>query len=215
MRRSQSGFTLIELLIVISIIGVLAAVLVPELMGVQGVAYVEADSQQLRKQNTWLMLYKQKHKKALPRADGHKFVMSLWTSNIFPHKEENLDFFFTPGARDNDPDYRDAREQMELGEDPWPDLGSTSTLSTHYVGRAREHLRSATRATAALMANDNEGVSTHADGTVNVLFADGNVRTYSFQDLQGRFGIGDFNPDDPIQTWGENSPIPECQKLAN
>ena len=215
MRRSQSGFTLIELLIVISIIGTLAAVLLPTILGAQGAANAEGDRMQMKTHYEWLQLYKMKHKRALPSAGGHKFVLSTWTANIFTHTEENLDRFFTPGSRDNDPDYRIARESMELGENPWPDLSSVSTVDTHYVGRARKHLRTANDGGEAWMANDNEGVWTFNDGTVNVLFSDGTRRGYSYQDLEGRFGLGPFNKEEPIETYGPNSPIPECQKLDN
>ena len=109
-----------------------------------------------------------------------------------------------------------ARSRMEIGEDPWLDLGSTTSLDTHYVGRARKHLRTATQsANEAWMATDNEGVWTFSDGTVNVLFNGGNVRTYSYQDMMGRFGLSDFDLDQPVETWGPNSPLPECQKLDN
>ena len=216
MRRKQSGFTLIELLIVISIIGVLAAVLLPRVLESQATANVFADQAQMRTHFKWFTLYQQKHKRALPNKGGYKFVLSTWTSRIFDHTEENLDMYFTPGSRDNDPDYRESRQMMELGEDPWPSIDDTSSLDTHYVGRARTDLRSATQsAKDAWMATDNEGMWVFNDGTVNVLFNGGTVRSYSYQDLQSRYGLGEIDPNQPIETYGPNSPIEPCQKLDN
>lgn len=214
MRRTQSGFTLIELLIVISIIGVLAAVLLPRVLESREAAYAEADRAQLRTHYTWIELYRSKHRGFLPAAGGHKFVLSTWTDKIFDHTEENLDRYFTPGSQD--PYWQQVRKQMELGEDPWPDIQSVTSADTHYVGRAQDKLRSATQgATEAWMADDNEGVWSLADGTVNVLFNGGNVRAYSYQDMRDRFSLGDMDKNNPIQTWGPNSPIPECQSLDN
>ncbi|HEX6812383.1 MAG TPA: type II secretion system protein [Planctomycetota bacterium] len=217
MRRPPSGFTLIELLIVISIISLLAAVLVPAVFGASTAAFVQADAANLRWHGQQLELYKLQNKRGLPIEGGHKFVLATWSMVARTGMtEENFDRYWTPGRRDNDPDYRSLRARVEMGEDPWPDLKSTSSLDTHYAGRAREHLQSATSGEGeAWMADDNEGIWSHADGTVNVMFLGGNVRSYSFLDMKGRgFVQGDFDKANPIDTAGANSPIPECQKLA-
>ena len=214
MRRLQSGFTLIELLIVISIIGVLAAVLLPAVFGGQVAANVTADALNLRWHNSNLEIYKSKNKRGLPTEGGHKFVLSTWA--VVGQTEENFDRYFVPGRRDNDPEYRTLRSQLERGEKIWQEIKGTNSIDTHYAGRAREHLQSATSGEdEALIADDNEGVWSHPDGSINVLFNGGQVRTYSFMDLKGRgFVQGEFDKDNPIETTGANSPIPECRKLA-
>jgi prepilin-type N-terminal cleavage/methylation domain-containing protein len=214
MRRASSGFTLIELMIVISIIGVLAAVLLPRVLESQQTANVAADAANMRTHFGWFVRYQQKHSQALPKEGGYKFVMSTWTSKIFDHTQEEVDKYFVPGS--NDPARLEARERMAKGEDPWPDLNSTSSESTHFVGRAKNHLRSATQgAEEAWMADDNEGVWCHADGSINVLFNGGNVRTYSYQELKEIYQLGDMDKDNPVPTYGDSSPIVPCKKLAN
>jgi general secretion pathway protein G len=214
MRRSPSGFTLIELMIVISIIGVLAAVLLPRVLESRDAANVAADALQLKTHSQWLEVYMNKHGRFLPTEGGHRFVLSTWTSKIFDHTEENLDKYFTPGSQD--PVWREKREMMQKGEDPWLDIKSVTSEDTHYCGRAKDKLRSATQgADEALIANDNEGAWSHRDGTLNILFWGGNVRTYSYQDLERLFSVGPFDKGNPVQTYGSNSPVPACQSLAN
>ena len=214
MRRTQSGFTLIELLIVISIIGVLAAVLLPRVLESRQAAYAEADRAQLRTHFTWLEVYRSKHSNFLPSEGGFKFVLSTWTSKIFDHTPENLDKYFTPGQ--TDPVWAKLNKEMSLGNDPWPDIQSVTSEDTHYVGRAKDKLRSATQgAEEAWMANDNESVWSLADGTINVLFNGGTVRGYSYPQLVELFGLGDMDKANPVQTWGPNSPIPACRSLDN
>jgi prepilin-type processing-associated H-X9-DG protein len=146
---------------------------------------------------------------------GHKFVLATWTSGVVQHTEENLAKYFVPGARDNDPAYTEKREMLRNGEKPMTDLKSCTSEDTHYAGRARQHLKTANAAGEALMADDNEGGWIHRDGTVNILLADGNVRTLSYQQMKERFALGDFNKEQAVATFGSNSPIVECQKLEN
>ncbi|MFT4512800.1 MAG: type II secretory pathway pseudopilin PulG [Planctomycetota bacterium] len=215
-RWTESGFTLVEWCVLVVCVSLMAACALPMAASANHAANASLDTLQLRTHFTWMEIYKRVHRVALPSKGGHKFVLSTWTGKIFDHTPENFDLFFSPGARERDSHYFSMRGVMEKGEEPWPDIASVTSEDTHYVGRAHEHLPTAMgSARDAWIATDNEGQWTFADGHVNVLFNGGNVRSYAYEDLAQRFGLGPLQIDKPILTHGPDSPIPECQKLGN
>ena len=215
MGHPESGITKIELCVLcVLFAAALLVMLVPSAIG-KSEALAVADRMQLRTHYEWLQLYKRKHRDALPPHGGAKFVLSTWTANVFAHTPINLDRFFTPGIREQDPDYRRAREAVQRGQDPWPILAETTTADTHYVGRAKQHLDTAEAPLEAWMATDNEGRWVFADRFVNVLYGDGQVACYSIDRLRQRFGFDSGKVRGPVVTHGPASPIPACRKLDN
>jgi prepilin-type N-terminal cleavage/methylation domain-containing protein len=212
-RERATGFTLIELLIVIGILGALAAAIVPSLLQSQAAANVELDAAQLRQHFTWLHLYRLQHDDALPAEGGHRFVLATW--KVSDQTAEDLDRYFTPGARDNDARYQGLRLQLLRGERIWQDPAAWCEDDTTYAGRAKEHLKTAMQGDQALMANDNDDMWTLSNGTVNVLMSSGHVRTLGYPLLQQIHPhLPDFDVDAPLVTHGDASPIELCRKLA-
>lgn len=214
MRRAvQSGFTLIELLIVVGIIGLLSAVLVPQLIESKAVFLAKAEAGHLSKLGGFFTIYQARNKQSLPNEGGHRFLLTLWTSGVMQHKEENFDFFWTPESQD--PHYRELRELVAKGEDPWKTINDVGSEDTHYAGRTKKELRSLTSSNEeqAVAATDNEGMNCLADGTVCVLFNDMlNVRQYFAEDLIKLYNVPDPRQN-PVTMVGDSAVIPACKKL--
>ncbi len=174
-----------------------------------------ADRANLTQQAQWLDSYRQRLGR-MPMHGGHKFVLATWTSGIVRPTVENFERYWTPGpASANDPHYHELRLTVLRGEDPWPDITAAVSRDTGYAGRAEQHLVTIGRLhDQALMVNDNETGWSLSDGTVNVLFDSGKVRTYSYPLLREIYGLGPFDPAVVVPTTGDESPIVPCRKLA-
>ena len=75
--RGRRGFTLVEILIVVVILGVLAAIVIPEFSGASTEAKDAALASNLRTMRSQLELYKTQHNEGLPGAGGATLVQAL------------------------------------------------------------------------------------------------------------------------------------------
>jgi general secretion pathway protein G len=73
-RGAKRGFTLVEILIVVVLLGILAAIVVPQFSGMAAGARRSSTLEALRRIRTDIQLYKMQHDEALPAISG-----SNWT----------------------------------------------------------------------------------------------------------------------------------------
>jgi len=207
---------LVLAVIAVGVLGALSMLLLPNVVGSNLSFAAFADEMNLRRHHEWLQYYARRHGSTLPAEGGYQFVLATWTSGTVEHTRENFERYFTPGpARDNDLEFARLRGLLEAGNDPWPDLALTTSTDTHYVGLAMGRPRAGLGRNDALMANDNEDTWSLRDGRIQVLFADGTVRSFTCAELQRDFGVGPFDRNVPVRTWGPEAPIPACRGLSN
>jgi general secretion pathway protein G len=99
--RATRGFTLIEILVVVTILGILAALVVPQLMSYPDDARITRAEQDIQALRTGLDLY---------RLDNF----------TYPSTEQGLDALVRkPSGRPEAPNWRSGGYVKELSKDPW------------------------------------------------------------------------------------------------
>ncbi len=75
--RAKSGFTLVEILIVVVILGILAAIVIPQFTEASTEAKTSSLCTDLQTMRSQIELYKIQHNDDLPGAGGASFVLAL------------------------------------------------------------------------------------------------------------------------------------------
>ena len=75
--RAKSGFTLVEILIVVVILGILAAIVIPQFTGASTEAKVSSVVSDLQSMRSQIELYKLQHNDQLPGAGGATFEQAM------------------------------------------------------------------------------------------------------------------------------------------
>lgn len=75
--RSKKGFTLVEILIVVVILGILAAIVIPQFSQASSEARVSSVKSNLQMVRSQIELYKIQHNEALPHAGGLDIITAL------------------------------------------------------------------------------------------------------------------------------------------
>ncbi|MDR1281938.1 MAG: prepilin-type N-terminal cleavage/methylation domain-containing protein [Opitutaceae bacterium] len=196
-----TGFTLVELLTVITIIGILAAILIPTVGKVRRAADRAGCAAHLRNLHTFISLYAADHKERLPTAKADSRVPELyWRRAILPYMNFPADgadhVYRTPGLV-----CRPVKRLVEVANPGKGDIASygfnihlqVNVLTTFPLSGIKTPSRTLMASEAWLKSGglpmehfQPSNIETYAttpggdyhDGAQNILFADGHVEIF-------------------------------------
>ncbi|UCC22677.1 MAG: prepilin-type N-terminal cleavage/methylation domain-containing protein [Planctomycetota bacterium] len=125
--KAKSGFTLVEILIVVVILGILAAIVIPQFTSASTEAKESALVSDLQSVRSQIELYKIHHNDNVPGTQGETFVVAMTS---LTNQDGVVD---TSGG--TDPAYRFGPYMREIPINPFNDLNTVSEGATAIVGQ--------------------------------------------------------------------------------
>jgi len=209
----KAGFTLLEMMVVILIIGVLAAVLLPNVFEAMGTAKTSACEMNMRRLYELLIQYKIKNKDQFPRDEGQKFILRLWGDRVCEHTEQNARRFFC--VEDPLESYvavetgETFQEYLESWKDAGPDFISYAGFTSGGDRKeARKLLRKGNTTIVAC------GHLSHRD-TVVYMTANGDVHRLKVSDLLEDGLLTEADIEDQYLPLGPSSPIEALRTVTS
>ncbi|MGE0431607.1 MAG: type II secretion system protein [Planctomycetota bacterium] len=206
---NQRGFTLIELLVVIAIIGVLAAILIPNIIGSIDRTRATTEATSLKRLvETYMSGQAQAHAKRTPKSTGHQFWLALCVGdgpgpgNLEITGDDDPDQYIgsgdaaglllSPADSDAMPmgEVKRALEDAVQAGTGVPGLQS-SGLMCSFAGPASPKKNMADRRGPIVgCTTDRDGVSISADG-FNGVTASGQARWYAYREMTDQYNWPD------------------------
>lgn len=209
----RAGFTLLEMMVVILIIGVLAAVLAPNVFEALGTAKTSACEMNMRRLYELLVQYKIKNNDRFPQDEGQKFILKLWGDGVCEHTEQNARRFFCP----NEP--IDAYVATESGEsfdeylNEWKDAGPDFISYAGFTsgGDRKEARKLLRKGNTTIVACAH---LTHRDSIV-FMTANGDVHRLKVAELVDEGLLTEDDIEEQFIPLGPSSPIEALRTVTN
>ena len=212
----RAGFTLVELIAVFVIIGLLAAAIVPNVIGAIGGGQVAACQANLREMKSGYLLYQAKYpNKTWPSESGVGFFAALIVDRAWKPTVQNTKRLTCPAVPINNltPSFDEIPMEDWFTPSNHDDIdGGWSTYAGRDQRRAPLRGLAGMDGKTALVADDNDPAGNH-DTTTNVLWDDLSVRPLELVELQKEGILSDDESVNFIPV-GADSPVEGLQSLS-